>query len=79
MSARKDDDLVAMITDWPVVMVDQFLDWVWRRKAQRTDERYQRPRMQAKGKRQSRAVYLTETALKITRRLMDEYPTGRLF
>lgn len=37
------------------------------------------PKKQAKGKRLPRAVYLTDAALEITRRLMEANPTGPLF
>lgn len=37
------------------------------------------PRKQAKGRRQPRAVYLTDTARQVTERLMKEHPTGPLF
>ncbi len=37
------------------------------------------PKKKAKGKRLPRAVYLTDTAAEITKRLMDANPTGPLF
>jgi hypothetical protein len=37
------------------------------------------PKKQAKGRRKPSVVYLTDTALEITRRLVEAYPQGPLF
>jgi hypothetical protein len=37
------------------------------------------PRLESKGKRHPRAVYLTEEALKLTREAMAKYLTGPIF
>lgn len=50
--------------------------------ARHVDVEHQRwvfPKSEAKGKRQPRVVYLCEPAMEITRRLMEQFPTGVLF
>ena len=50
--------------------------------AQHVDLKHQRwvfPKSKSKGKRKSRVVYLTETAMSITRRLLLKHPNGQLF
>ncbi len=50
--------------------------------ARHVDTEHQRwvfPKSEAKGKRQPRIIYLSETALEITRRKMEQFPTGALF
>jgi len=50
--------------------------------ARHVDIEHQRwvfPKSEAKGKRQPRIIYLSETALEITRRRMDQFPVGPLF
>ncbi len=37
------------------------------------------PKREAKSKRMARVIYLNERALEITKRLVERYPTGRLF
>ncbi|MDA7980518.1 MAG: tyrosine-type recombinase/integrase [Pirellulales bacterium] len=44
-----------------------------------TNHRWVFPRSESKSKRISRVVYLTDNALKITKRLMHRYPAGCLF
>ena len=50
--------------------------------ARHVDIEHQRwvfPKSEAKGKRQPRVIYLSETAIEITRRRMDQFPVGPLF
>lgn len=50
-----------------------------RRHVELEHERWVFPPSEAKGKSAPRIVYLTEKAMQITRRLMVQYPEGRLF
>ncbi len=50
--------------------------------ARHVELRHQRwvfPKSESKGKREPRVIYLSETALEITRRRMQQFPTGPLF
>lgn len=53
-----------------------------RLESRHVDEPHQRwvfPRSESKGKRTPRVVYLTDTAMEVTRQLMREHSSGRLF
>ena len=60
-------------------LCDRFLEWVQTHRAEPTDEGYLFPSSEAKGKSAPRIVYLTETAMEITRGLMVQHPAGPLF
>ncbi|MDA7980452.1 MAG: antirestriction protein ArdA, partial [Pirellulales bacterium] len=70
-------DLVA--TTWETGCRPQESLRVEARHVDLTNHRWVFPRSESKSKRISRVVYLTDNALKITKRLMHRYPAGCLF
>ncbi len=70
-------DLV--ITTWETGCRPQESLRVEARHVELEHQRWVFPKSEAKGKRQPRIIYLSDTALEITRRRMQQFPTGVLF
>jgi integrase len=70
-------DLV--ITTWETGCRPQESLRVEARHVELEHQRWVFPKSEAKGKRQPRIIYMSDTALEITRRRMQQFPTGVLF
>lgn len=68
-----------VIITWETGCRPQELLRVEARHVDRGRKRWVFPTQESKGKRKPRIVYLTDTAMEITERLLDCYPTGKLF